>query len=304
MGVARCLGLDDVSGPALAVAAVAWERWCHLEPDLAVVDDLLNLPDWTRRAPVAAKDGLLVRLHRKAQDDAEAATVLAWLLLPAATLLADDLRDLGPEVDALVASELWMQVRSGPVDRCVAPTIKRAVRRALLAELGHGRASRQRDHTWANTSLIENTADLDILAGQAVDRPDAGFEASHLMQHALISGVLSLPDASLLNQLAEQADVQAAPSRRGRGGLTAPAVVEIVTSHRPGSARSARRAAVTLLKRLGSYAKEHRLDEDLDDFAAAHELPPMSLDDVLEVYLWDHIEDYIDAFHREFGDSA
>src|SRR5690242_21918632 len=81
MSVAKCLGLDDVSGPGLAVAAVAWESWCHLDPDLAVVDDLMDLPDWTRRAPVAAKDGLLVRLHRKAQDDAEAATVLAWLLL-------------------------------------------------------------------------------------------------------------------------------------------------------------------------------------------------------------------------------
>ena len=39
-------------------------------------------------------------------------------------------------------------------------------------------------------------------------------------------------------------------------------------------------------------------------FVAAHELPPMSLDEVLEEYLWQHIEDYADARDREVDESA
>lgn len=85
MSVAKCLGLDDVDGPAMAAAAVAWQRWCHQEPELAVVRALIDLPDWTRRASTVTKDGMLVHLHRLAQDDSEAAVVLAWLLLPGAT---------------------------------------------------------------------------------------------------------------------------------------------------------------------------------------------------------------------------
>lgn len=36
----------------------------------------------------------------------------------------------------------------------------------------------------------------------------------------------------------------------------------------------------------------------------AHELPPMSLDEVLEEYLWQHIEVYVNARDRELDESA
>ena len=304
MSVAKCLGLDDVDGPAIVAAAVAWQRWCHQEPDMAVVDELLDLPDWTRRAPTAAKDALLARLHRMAQDDAEAAAVLAWLLLPGATRLADSLRDLSPDIDALTAGEFWLQIRTGPAQRCVAATILRDVRRSLLAELGNAEAARRRDRTWANTTLCDNAEDLDLLAGLPDLDADAVFESSLLVQRALLGGVLNLTDASVLQELADAAAEQQAPARRGRAGLTSPAVVEFVTRYRPGSARSVRRRASVLMDRLGWYAKENRLVEDLGAFVAAHELSPMSLDEVLEEYLWQHIEEYADASHRVLDESA
>jgi len=295
MSVAKCLGLEEIDGPVMVAAGVAWQRWCHQDPGLAVVDDLLDLPDWTRRASTATKDGLLVRLHRMAQDDAEAAVVLAWLLLPGAARLADSLRDLSPDIDALTAGELWLQIRSRPAaERCVAATVLRAVRRSLLAELGHAEAAQRRDRAWANTTLCDNAEDLDLLAGLPELNADAVFESSHLVQHALLGGVLSLAEASLLQQLAEAADEQCAPSRRGRAGLTSPAVVRYVTRYGPVSARSVRRRASMLMDRLSRYANEARLIDDLRDFVAAHEVPPMSLDEVLEVYLWDHIEEYAD----------
>jgi hypothetical protein len=293
MSVAQCLGLDDVDGPAMAAAAVVWKRWCHREPELAVVDDLLDLPDWTRRASTVAKDGLLARLHRLAQDDAEAAVVMTWLLLPGATRLADSLRDLSPDIDALTAGELWLQIRTAPSQRCVAASVLRAVRRSLLAELGHAEAAQRRDRIWASTTLCDNAESLDLLAGLPELHADAVFESSQLVQHALLGGVLSLPDASLLQQLAVAA-----------AGLTSPQVVEDVSRYRLASARSVRRRASTLMDRLGRYACEERLVDELRDFVAAHQLPPMSLDEVLEEYLWQHIEDYANASHRELDDPA
>lgn len=304
MSVATCLGLDDVDGPAMAAAGEAWQRWCHQEPELAVVDDLLDLPDWTRRVSTATKDDLLARLSQLAQDDAEAAVVLAWLLLPGVTRLADSLRDLSPDIDALTAGELWLQIRTAPSQRCVAANILRAVRRSLLAELGHTEAAQRRDRTWASTTLFDNAADLDLLAGLPELPADAVFESIHLVQHALLGGVLSLPDASLLQQLALAAAEHSAPARRGRAGLTSPAVVEFVTRYSPQSARSVRRRASTLMDRLGRYANEERLVDDLRHFVAAHDLPPMSLDEVLEEYLWQHIEVYVNARDREIDESA
>jgi hypothetical protein len=304
MSVARCLGLDDMDGPAMAAAAIAWQHWCHQDPELAVVDELLDLPSWTRRVPTATKDGLLARLHRRAQDDAEAAAVLAWLLLPGATRLANSLRDLSPDIDALTAGELWLQIRTRPADRCVAATVLRAVRRSLLAELGHAEAAHRRDRTWANTTLCDSSEDLDHLAGLPELHADAVFETSHLVQHALLGGVLSLPDAALLQELADAADEQCAPARRGRAGLTSPAVVEHVNRYRPVSARSVRRHAAVLMDRLSRYANAERLTEDLQDFVAAHELPPMSLDEVLEEYLWQHIEERVDGIHDDLDESA
>jgi hypothetical protein len=304
LSVAKCLGLDDVDGPAMAAAAVAWQRWCRQDQELAVVDDLLDLPDWTRRASTAAKDALLAHLHRLAQDDAEAAAVLAWLLLPGATRLADNLRDLSPDIDALTAGELWMQIRTQPAERCVAATVLRAVRRSLLAELGHAEAARRLDRTWANTTLCDNAEGLDLLAGLPELHADAVFESSLLVQHALLGGVLTLPDASLLQRLTAAADEQSAPARRGRAGLTSPAVVEHVARNRPMSARSVRRRASMLIDRLGRYANEERLIEDLRDFVAAHALPPISLDELLEEYLWQHIEEYVDELHHDLDESA
>ena len=304
MSVAKCLGLDDVDGPAMVAAGVAWQRWCHQEPDLAVVDDLLDLPDWTRRVSTATKDDLLARLSQLAQDHAEAAVVLAWLLLPGVTRLADSLRDLSPDIDALTAGELWLQIRTVPSQRCVAANILRAVRRSLLAELGHTEAAQRRDRTWASTTLCDNAEDLDLLAGLPELRADAVFESSHLVQHALLGGVLSLPDASLLQQLADAAADPSAPARRGRAGLTSPVVVEFVSRYSPQSARSVRRRASMLMDRLGRYANEERLVDDLRHFVAAHDLPPMSLDEVLEEYLWQHIEVYANARDREVDESA
>jgi hypothetical protein len=293
MSVARCLGLDEADGPAMTAAALAWQRWCHQDPELAVVDDLLDLPRWTRRATTATKDALLARLHRLAKDDAEAATVLAWLLLPGAARLADSLRDLSPDIDAMTAGELWLQIRSRPAQRCVAATVLRSVRRALLAELGHAAAARGSDRIWASTRLCDDPADLDSQAAQPGFHTDAESESGFLVQEAVLAGAISYEEAALLHQLADAADRQWAPARRGRGGLTSPAVVEFAMRHRKLSPRTIRRAATAIIERLEAFARKHHVSDDLHHFVITHDLPPVALVDFLELYFWDHIEEYL-----------
>lgn len=59
-----------------------------------------------------------------------------------------------------------------------------------------------------------------------------------------------------------------------------------------------------LMDRLRRYAADERLVEELRGFVAAHEVPPMSLDEVLEEYLWQHIEEFVDDVHRDLDKSA
>lgn len=284
----------------MVAAALAWPRWCHLMPDLAVVDDLLDLPKWTRRVETTTKDSLLVMLHRLSQDDAEAATVLAWLLLPGASRLASRLGDLSPDIDALTAGELWLRIRSQPVRRCVAATILREVRRALLDELGHGDSARRTDKTWAKTWICDDDAVLDSLASMTGHEATAESESGHLIQAALLAGAISYEDASLLHQVAMAADEHATPSRRGRGGLTSPIAVESAMRFGNMATRTARRRAAMSLDQLGAFARDEHIVEDLQNFVATHDLPPVELAELLELYFWDHFDERA----AEFGYPA
>jgi len=295
VSVATCLGLDDVDGPPEA-ATTAWHDWCVSDEELAVVDDVGDLPAWTRTAPTLDKDRVLARLLARAHDDTDAATVLVWLLVPGANRLADNLRNLSPDIDALTAGELWVQVRTRTVKRCVAATLLREVRRALLDELGHGDSARKRDKVWANTWVCDDDAVLDSLASVPDQETDADSQSGHLVQAALLAGAISYSDASLLHQLAVAADEHATPSRRGRGGLTAPKAVESAMRFRNVPTRTVRRRAATALHQLGAFAQDERIVEDLQDFVATHDLPPVELAELLELYFWDHFQEYAPEF--------
>jgi hypothetical protein len=303
MSVATCLGLDCPSGPPLLAAAASWQRWCHQDPNLAVVEDLADLPEWTRRAETAEKDVLLSRLHLMAQLDAEAAVVVSWLLLPGASRLASRLADLSSEIDSLVAGALWIRVRTRPASRCVASTILRDVRRCVLSELGIGGHARRADPVWTRTKTYDDPEDLrqwEDLEPIVSAESESGF----LVQAAVLDGAITSSDANLLLSLAQAAEELGTPARRGRAGLMAPAVIDAVTSQWPTSARSIRRRVGEILERLGTFARDHQVADDLSDFVATHELPPVEMAEFLELYLWDHIEEYLDEFHREFEESA
>lgn len=292
MSVATCLGLDQPDGAPLAAAAAAWQRWCHHDPDLAVVEDLVDLPQWTRRAEPAQKDALLARLHRMAQLDAEAAAVVTWLLLPGACKLASRLADLSSEIDVFVAGALWIRVRTRPATRCVAATILRDVRRSVLSDLGIGDHAQRVDPVWTRTTTYDHPDHLQ-LQEDLDPTVSAESESGFLVQAAVLHGAITSTDAHLLLALAQAAEKLGTSGRRGRAGLMAPAVIDAVTSHWPTSARSIRRRVGQIIERLGKFARDRQVTDDLADYVTTHELPPVEVADFLELYLWDHIDEYV-----------
>ena len=166
--MATRLGVDDPDEGLLAQARSRWARWGQDDPDLAVVADLLELPEWVQArtgppAPLPAlveADAVLRRLARLASprggDDVAAAAALAYLLVPGASLLAHRLEGYSPHIDHYVAGQLWLEIRSFPWERLckVAANVLLRTRRAVIRDL-RGDALTPVDPTDATWQLLE-----------------------------------------------------------------------------------------------------------------------------------------------------
>lgn len=266
MSVADQFGLDDPASPLLAEAREGWERWCAVDPRLAVVDDLADLREWTRQAGVADKAAVLGTLATLTATDRSAVAALVWLLIPGACRVAEGLSDLSPDIDALVASELWM--RASQAHRLRTPWLARALlnatRREVAASLGVGSRA---DCHWKRVLL---TDDLTALATAVDDRavvepvvaPDV--ELREFLDQAVVDRAVTEEEVRLLLELAVIAEALHAPLRRGRLGLTTPAAVELIAHHHRDAARTLRRRAARSLDRLKDYAAAWTDDTSLE----------------------------------------
>jgi hypothetical protein len=272
MSVADYLGLDDVESPLMIEARVSWKRWCADDPDLAVVDDLAELRSWTRSASREEKDCVLARLAEIAQTEEQARTALVWLLLPGAITLADRLRDLTPDIDGLVAGQLWIEVtrshRHPP--RGVAKAILNSTRREVLAELGVGSRGKARDRAWNQTVLLERLEDQAVQVEP--EQVDSHGELVEVLDAALRDNAVDGLDIWLLHELAVAATAEEAPTRRGRCGLTSPALVDTIARLRPEAARTLRRRVGSAVDQLAAYVDVCLDDERLARWRAEH--PP------------------------------
>lgn len=270
MSVADYFGLDDPESPLMTEARAGWTRWCPDDPDLAVVEDLTDLRTWTRRAEREAKDRVLGRLAEIAHTEEAARTVLVWLLLPGAITLADGLRDLTPEIDGLVAGQLWIEVarsRQYP-PRGVAKAILNSTRRAVLAELGVGCHGKQRDRVWSQTVLLDPLEDRAVAVEPApVDSHD---ELVEVLGAALRDNAVEGLDLWLLYELAVAATAEEAPMRRGRCGLTSPAFVDALARLRPEAARTLRRRVGKAVDQIAAYIDCWQDDARLARWRADH----------------------------------
>jgi hypothetical protein len=155
-------------------------------------------------------DEILAALLRLAAadngDDMDAALVVAHLMHNAARAIAVSLRDLSPDVDAVVASALWVQIRGyrwRQRRHGHAKGLKQDTRAAVVAELCPARTTQGKRRMvllapQAATWLYEQAAAGDpASAGGGSDREPAD-ELLDVLTWARSSGVLTGEDVELL----------------------------------------------------------------------------------------------------------
>ena len=263
MSVATMLGVDNVDAPTMMEARRSWQDWTAQEPALAVVDDLLDLPNWTRTAGREPKDAAMRSLAKlgsaTGSNDPVATTALTWALIPGAATIAYRLSDLANNVDELVASHLWTSAKTFEWERrrSTAASILRDTRRGVLAELGVGEWARREDHTWSETVCVEPASPAwQHFADDSGD--NAMTELLDLLEGATRAGVISRADRALLFDLAIAADMAGVPAGRGRAGLTGPAASEVVASQLGLIPRSVTRRASSSIDRLIAFTNDCR----------------------------------------------
>lgn len=253
MSIEKNLGVESIDTPLMVSARTAWSRWVADDPALGVVADLADLQRWWRKEAPEVRDGVLARLAALASDEVDAAVALAWMLVPGAKGVASRLRDVAADIDGVVASQLWMEIRgSEPPPSYVAKTILRNVENAIKAEHGIGDAGERADRMWSVASLADV---IDVLAPD--NDPDASPELQRvlrvLLQYLIDVGELSIQDAHLLLTAADYADWLGKPMR-GRAGLTALESLESLTKLESKKARTMRREVGKLLDRITALA--------------------------------------------------
>lgn len=222
MSVADCLGLTP-NCELLVQADQAWPAWCDQHPRLRVASDTATMRSWLRQHATKEGDELLLCLAQLAAtdggNDVAAAAALAWALVPGVCTLANRLSTLTPEIDQVVAGQLWLEVRTFPWRRLmkVSANILLNTRAAALAECGVRSQVERRDPTWANTRPVEGFLIWTDGQGQRNQSEVAAEELLQLLGWACEHHVITLGDRSLLLCLVEAAD-RAAISRTGRTG--------------------------------------------------------------------------------------
>ena len=116
MSVVEQLGVADLA-QGLAEARQLWQDWVEQDPRLASAPAVDGLRDWLMLVGIDAADEVLHALVQicspSGRDCRPAAWVVAWALLPGAIAVARR-APAGPETDAMVASQLWLEIRQFP----------------------------------------------------------------------------------------------------------------------------------------------------------------------------------------------
>ncbi len=230
-------------------ASGCWRRWAQAQPALAEVVSASALGEVVRdRAQQGRANELLLALVRVGSVDGGvdegAATFVSSLLAPGGDRIIRSLSSLGPDVDGIVAGQLWLQVRSYPWrdrPRAVAKNTLMETRRAVLADFG---ATTARRAALVPVAPPELTQALDRrCAGGVVEPVVADLALLQLLGWARARGVLAEADAALLWELMladcdAETGVVPAGQARGVGSKRAGAVV---ADARGVSARTVRR---------------------------------------------------------------
>lgn len=257
MSVASCLDLDDVTTGRLAQATLRWPQWQVTEPALESIGGIRELRDWLSTADAATSDTVLVPLARMAsaghdtEDAVLAGAVLAWVLVPGATRVAQRLAGGGiAYLDQAVAAQLWIEVRtSAHLQHKVAANILLNTRAGLLDDCGlrQGRGQQLILFDPADCELCDLLPSVFL---KEVER--SSDELGRLLAWALARQVISAGEHALLLGLVVAIQEVGVSRSRGkpRGGILGDRVTAHVGADLGIGASTVRRRAGRLIDAL------------------------------------------------------
>jgi hypothetical protein len=246
LSVVEQLGVAELA-QGLAEARQLWLDWVEEDSRLASAPAVDGLPAWSRLVGIDAADQVLHALVRigspSGGDCRPAAWVVAWALLPGANSVARR-APAGAETDALVASQLWLEIRQFPWwrHRKVAGNVLANMRSVLAREGALRRPS------WAE----RRTVPTDWLPEQQLHKQvSSSEELIDVLSWGEHVGLIGSGDRLLLSSLVEQTDQLGVRTvcRSGQGLMSASALAETAAEFglSPGTVRRRARRSIDAL---------------------------------------------------------
>lgn len=246
-----------------------WRNWVESEPRLAEVgiDDVAHVVNNPAR-PAAANIalGALVRLAAvDGGDESDAALLVAHLLANGTRALAIALRDLSPDIDDLIAGQLWMQIRTFPWrrrTRAYAKSLLLDTRAGVVAELfpyrsraGYDRVIVADLRSWSIQEESRSRQLTEQPYSNRVDEHDS--ELFDVLEWAHLSGVIGGGEIQLLIDLIRAADATEG-SVGIRRGLNIAADIAHVAAQRGVNEKTIRRRRDRALAALRQAGTDYR----------------------------------------------
>lgn len=185
-----------------ALLAARWQSWQSSQPSLPPIADRVALREWMHTSDSVETDGVLRFLVTQADpagaDDRDAATVVAWLMLPAASLLAHQFRFVDREIDLHVAALLWIEIRTYPWRNAgrIAPNLRWRLHRAIVSEW------HRPDLPLTDASLTDDPqVQVPLWADLFSEEPASDEEAAELIDDAWQTGVIDDYQRDLLGSV-------------------------------------------------------------------------------------------------------
>src|SRR5215217_5080073 len=256
LSVVEQLGVADLA-QGLAEARQRWQDWVEQDSRLAPAPAVDGLPDWLMLVGIDAADEVLHALVQigspSGGDCRSAAWVVAWALLPGAIAVARQAPAV-LETDALVASQLWLEIRQFPWWRHqkVAGNVLANIRSAIAREGALKRPS------WAE----RRTVPTDRLPEQQLhEEVSPSEELSDVLSWGEQVGLIGSGDRLLLSSLVEQTERLGVRTvcRSGQGLMSASVLAKTAAEFglSPGTVRRRARRSIDALApvcRSGQFA--------------------------------------------------
>lgn len=236
MTIQQALGLEP-EGATLKRLEALWPTWAAADPRIRVTD-FEGLRCFQRSGETHQVRELIAALASRAAiegaDDPDAASALAFMLIPGAVVIARNLREWVDQsrpdwasdlaaLDALVASELWRTIREFPAHHLenVVGNVLARTKYACRRELGDRLQLHRAHSVWPDTTLVDDLDELDRLLYAASEGPcPTTVRVREALKDGIDAGLIDLAEADLLYEVSERVGDLGYNLVRGSGGLT------------------------------------------------------------------------------------